>query len=355
MFRTVSLVFAGAIICLFGCGKEQAKSTPTNSTSIQDAGAVSATKTAAPEGPPSEVSTQLPDLEGGSTHAFYAQGTFNALAHDSRSPFQFDIDGQLKYRFRLRFDKFVQGEWALIPQLEVTNETESKMYTMLYAAYFDDEDRLVGCCHQGLESEPNGRPTQMASLIVSGPKTMLAKATNFRLVLYESDKRIGVAPTLKSDDPESEDTRKVATELTNITQVNIPQNGYSELRLDANISARDIAEHKRNTHVKLKGATTYDCYVSMRTREVLLTRLVGKEQAKKEERFNSWGTSIEFDPVKRVKGMYALLHAALLNDEGQLVVCTTKYGNSSLPVPSDKLLSATQLKLVAHEFEKQAK
>ncbi len=70
-------------------------------------------------------------------------------------------------------------------------------------------------------------------------------------------------------------------------------------------------------------------------------------------RFSRWEIDAEFERRKRVKGVSANCHAVLLDDDGELIVCSTNRNGRRLAVPEDKLLSIRKLDLVAVETVKQ--
>ena len=68
------------------------------------------------------------------------------------------------------------------------------MYVAYYAAFFNNDGRIVGCCNQSVSVKPSERPMQLGSLVISAPNETLLSATHYKIVAYESNERIGVQP-----------------------------------------------------------------------------------------------------------------------------------------------------------------
>ena len=337
-----------AFVCitLLGCGDSaESTSPPTPETVV-------------PEWE-SEVQTVLPDVSTGTTYEVRAHGTCNLQKHDSKNPFEFELEGKLSYRIRIKLDKFVKDRWHINPLADVTNSTGSLMYLHYYAAFFNDGGRLVGCCAQGLDVESADRPMQLASLVIAGSKERLSTATRFKIVIYESEKRIGTEP-ISAEAAANMVGRegKVITKLEQTDSSNVPHSDLAELRLLATVSPEDAAPKQRNTHLKIQGTGEYDIYLSNARTSRSIQKSDGDGNVTATETFETWETDFEFDRVKRIKGVNPVAYAALIDKSGQLIACAGKGAPSSIGwmfAPEDKLLSAAQLDVVVYETVAAAK
>ncbi|NND97829.1 MAG: hypothetical protein HKN47_10930 [Pirellulaceae bacterium] len=293
----------------------------------------------------SDVTLDLPDLETGSTHALRAEGTFNPYVHDRQNPFEFQITGRMSYRIRLTIAPFVEDTWLINPLIDITNSGDSRMFAAYYAAFYNQDGRLVGCCKQDADVEPSQTPLQLGSLVIQGPKERLHTATHFKMVIYESKRRIGSEP-ISADSTTTMAGRsgKVISKLEQLDSTVQPSADGSELRLRADLQYEDPVDKSRNTHLKLASAAKYDLYLTSGLREVVVHFADGTK-----EQLSRWESDIEFDQNQRVKGVSSKMYAVLLDQTGKIIVCNTDSSSRRLTAPEDKLLSARQLELVAYE------
>ena len=287
----------------------------------------------------SEVMVRDADPSTGSTLEIYADGTCNMARHDRENPFEFVMKGRMSYGIRISNADWFHGDWHINPLAEATNETDSKLYAHYYAAFFDDQGYIVGCCNQGIDVDPGGSPMQLGSLIITGPKDQLLKATRFKIVIYESDKRIGSQP-ISASATESMVGRsgKVITKLNQTGMSVEPGEGHQELRLAADVTLEDPADGSRNDHLKIESEAKYDIYVNAAKSERVIQFGDGRK-----EQYESWDAAIEFDPVDRIPGVSAPMHAALLDESGRLVCCSNPSSAWQLPAPEDRLLAVRMI------------
>lgn len=93
-----------------------------------------------------------------------------------------------------------------------------------------------------------------------------------------------------------------------------------------------------------QGTADYDIYLATR----IAPHDVRNAEGVQLEQYDSWETDIEFERRKRIKGITTILHAALLDESGRLIVCDTG-STRRLAAPADKLLSASQLEMIVYE------
>ncbi len=295
--------------------------------------------------PTSDVKLTLPDIESSTTLALRAEGKFNPAAHDFGNPFEFEFQGRMHYRIRLTCKPFVNDEWTINPLADITNETDSTKYVAYYAAFFNKEGRIVGCCNQSTSVKPSERPMQLGSLVIRAPKETLQTATHYKIVAYESNERIGVAP-ISPDAATSMIGRSgnVIAQLEQLDSTVTPGDQYAELRILTKVVLEVQVERNRSTHLKVTSAEEYDLSLTARMREQSTTN--GKGEVL--EQFAAWETAIELERTKRTKGIRPIGHAALLDAQGQLIMCATDMF-VPVAVPEDALLSADKLDLVVYE------
>jgi len=339
MTRTATIVFCllSAVVC-WSAGCNQA----TEDTPPVSARTASTTKTGV--SPISDVQVTLPDIETGSPHALRAEGTFLPAAHGQQKPFEFEIPGRMHYRVRITCKPFVKEEWCINPLVDITHRSGPRLYAKYYAAFFDSDGQLVGCCGQDADKPPSATPLQLGSLVIRGPKERLQSATRFQIVIYESDQQIGSEP-ISAEATAALVGRggEVISRLEQTASSVTPIAGQTELRLQAEVTFQDPAEKARNSHLRITGATEYDLYLSTRKQDVVLNH-----SNRPDERFDRWETDIEFDKRQRVKGVSTIVHAALLDAAGRLIVCSGASARQ-LAAPEDALLFARRLDLVTYE------
>ncbi|MDV6032744.1 MAG: hypothetical protein F9B45_22190 [Phycisphaera sp. RhM] len=338
-FIALSLVVAS---CLIGCGKSDSLSV---SKTPAPGSAPTGLESETDSGPPSDVTIASSESPNKSIRLLRAEGAFNPSAHDRQNSFEFPIAGSMNYRVRISCAPWVGKEWCINPLVDITNPSESTLYVKYYSAFYNHDGQLVGCCNQDANLGPSETPLQLGSLVVRGSKEQLLTATRFQIVIYESDKRIGSQPidqkTIASLVGRS---GKVISELKQTNSSVARASDHAELRLQADISFDDPVGKRRNTHLRIEGAGEYDVYVSTRLRNVLETN-VGRANA----RFDRWESDVEFEAIKRVKGVSAIAHAALHDQSGRLIACSATSSTRQLAAPEDILLSAEKLDLVVYE------
>jgi len=302
------------------------------------------------EPPESKVTVKPTALDDGTTTCeIRAHGTCNLHKHNRENVLEFALEGRMKYRVRISLSPWVKDSWHINPLLDISNDTDALMHCHYYAAFFNDDGRIVGCCNQGTSVEPSDRPRQLGSLVIEGLKEQLLLATSFKIVIYESDKQIGIEPIVRSvTETMIGRSGKVVTRLDQTDSSINPGEGSSEIRLLANVAFEDPAERPRNTYLQMESAVVYDIYCNAGLKDVLVTS-PGKDPV----RFSRWEIDAEFERRKRVKGVSANYHAALLDDDGELIACSTIRNGRRLAVPEDKLLSIRKLDLIAVETVKQ--
>ncbi|QDV47836.1 hypothetical protein Enr13x_77480 [Stieleria neptunia] len=338
-FIPLLLVVAGSLI---GCGKTDSRSVSKTPASGPASTALESEADSGPFGDVAIVSLESADK---SIRMIRADGTFNPSAHDRQNCLEFEIAGSMNYRVRISCAPWVGKEWCINPLVDITNQNDFTLNAKYYCAFYNHDGQLVGCCNQGANLEPSETPLQLGSLVVRGPKEKLLTATKFQIVIYESDKRIGTHPIDRAATASLVGrSGKVISQLKQTNSNVAPADDHAELRLLADISVDDPVEKNRNTHLRIKGAAEYDLYVSTRQREVLETNVGGESV-----RFDLWESAVEFEPIKRVKGVSAITHAALHDQSGRLIACSTTSTTRALTAPEDILLSAQKLAVVVYE------
>ncbi len=296
--------------------------------------------------PRSDVKLTLPDIESSTTLGLRAEGKFNPAAHDFGNPFEFEFQGRMHYRIRLTCKPFVKDEWTINPLADITNETDLTMYVAYYAAFFNKEGRIVGCCNQSTSVKPLERPMQLGSLVIRAPKETLLTATHYKIVAYESNERIGVEP-ISPDAATSMIGRSgnVIAKLEQLDSTVTPGDQYAELRVLTKVVLEDQVERNRSTHLKITSAEAYDLSLTARKREQSTTNGNGEVL----ERFDGWQTNVEFERLKRVKGVSPTPNAALLDAKDRLILCSADNRTGMLAAPEDAMLSASKLDVVVYE------
>ena len=237
-----SLPLVGICLLICGCG-DSASKIPT-----VPAVAASPAPVAAPANPsPSDVKLTLPDIQSGTTHELRAEGACNLSVHDRQNPFEFELKGRMSYRVRISHGPFSNDHWHINPLVDVTNESGSRLHVGYYEAFFNKAGRLVGCCGQQVEAKPSASPHQLGSLIIYGPKVKLLTATHFKIVIYESEKRIGTEP-ISADSTQALVGRsgKVISKLAQIDSSVTPGQYHQVLRRQANLAFEDPVEKNRD-------------------------------------------------------------------------------------------------------------
>ncbi|PQO27770.1 hypothetical protein [Blastopirellula marina] len=332
-----------SLCAIVGCQPDI--SSPATSNPNNGGEAATAPDTGGASREPSEVVVTTPESQIGTTRLLSAEGTFNAPQHGYDNRFEFELSGQMKYRVQISFAPFVGDDWSLNPLTDVTNPTDSKMYAAFHAVFYNDTGQLVGCCQQDIEMEPNDGPTQLGSLVLRGPQKALLTATQFEIVIYESDKQIGSEPIdVNATTDLVGRSGKVITKLKEIDASEIATDNGTMLRLKAAITFEDPADKSRNTHLDVHGKAEYSLYLDTRHRPVTTMKSSGEN-----ETYERWEVAAEFDPRKRVPGVSAEPHFALYDDNGKLVACVGSPSVGQLVAPEDYLLSATELEMVAFE------
>ncbi len=74
--------------------------------------------------------------------------------------------------------------------INFTNTANKSMYSEYYVAFFDKDDKLVGCDHGGTELAA-GQSTQFGSCLIPLPKGFHERIVQYKIAYYEDDKPIG--------------------------------------------------------------------------------------------------------------------------------------------------------------------
>lgn len=334
-YHTPTTLLLFALGYLAGC---QPTSSPTTSNP-------SNSDSSSPSSSTSTVIDTTPEKQTGTTRRLSAEGTFDAPQHGQDNRFEFEMAGQLKYQVRISCAPFIGDEWCINPLADVTNPTDTKMYAAFHAVFFDDNGKLVGCCQQDAEMEPNDGPTQLGSLVLRGPEQELLKASQLKIVIYESDKRIGseaidTASTLELVGRDG----KVITKLDELDSSTTSVGNINQIHLTAAVAFEDAKEKSRNTHLNPKGKAEYSLYLDTRHRPVTIMKSSGDN-----EMYDRWEVDAEFDPRKRVPGVSADPYFALFDADGELIACVGSPSVGQLVAPEDLLLSTKKLDMVAYE------
>ncbi len=286
-----------------------------------------------------------PESQTTSTRILSAHGTFDPSAHDHDHRLEFELTEQMTYAVHIAFKPFVGDMWCINPLTEVTNPTDSKMFASFNAAFFDAEGQLVGCCQQDIEMEPASGPTQLGSLVLRGSQEALQNASEFKIVIYESDKQIGSEPIDAASTADLVGRNgDLVSKLKELGSSTTSTDNGNQLRLKAAITFEDPQEKSRNTHLKVKGKAEYGLYLDARHRPVTIMKM-----NKENETYDRWEVAAEFDPRKRVSGVSAETHFALFDGEGKLIACVGAPSVDQLVAPEDLLLSSKELDMVAYE------
>jgi hypothetical protein len=82
------------------------------------------------------------------------------------------------------------GQKIISANIKFTNTANESMHCEYYVAFFDKDDRLVGCAHGGTGLAA-GESTMFGSCLIPLPKGFHEKVVQYKIAFYEDDKPIG--------------------------------------------------------------------------------------------------------------------------------------------------------------------
>jgi hypothetical protein len=280
-------------------------------------------------------------------------GRCNLSNHDwPRNPLELKVTATaaMSYKVQLSTGLFASGEWAIFAPLFVTNGTGKPLHLHYYIAFFDSDDRLVGCCNQGIETKPGVKDLQLGSCIVEGPKQRLLSAVKYQFTIYESDRWIGQEPiSVKDAAALPGRSGAVTTTLMGAVRKQDAKDGVTVVHLSADCSFQETSAKAKDTHVEIGGESLLDVYLSTREGESGLTQdILGKKTTTTLRR---WLIDANREVKRQRRGVTSAQYVALLDRQGQLVVCgkAVGFGARDLVAPKDRLLSASTLQMVVYE------
>jgi hypothetical protein len=121
------------------------------------------------------------------------------------------------------------GQKIINAGVEIRNTSDKTMHCQYYVAFFDKDDKLIGCAGQGTFGEKGlaaGKTTQFGSCLIPLPAGLHEKAVRYQIAFYESDRQIGEA--------DRESGKAASTVRTPDAQVHRSGEGpsYREVRKD---------------------------------------------------------------------------------------------------------------------------
>jgi hypothetical protein len=290
----------------------------------------------------------IPCLAAADTRLIHHEGRCEPAKHSKiQTALQVKLPAaRMTYTAKMHCGPFPGEDWAIVAPLFIANPTKQKLYCHCYLAFFDAQNRLVGCCNQATDVNPGAKDLQLGSCIVPGAKGKLLSATRVQAVVYESDGPIGAEPISAKDAADLPGKqRSVIAKLTQTGSDVVTKDSFTELRLRADCSFHEPEKGARNTHLQIKSAAEYDVYLSVTESERLLTR-PGKGVEKLPP---IWSMTAEIERQQPPKGLASRYHVALLDVKGKLVLCSAPARTFQMDAPKDRLLAARKLEMVVYE------
>ena len=290
----------------------------------------------------------FPCLAAADTRLIHHEGRFEPAKHDKvQNALQAKLPAsRMTYTAKIQCGPFPGEDWAITAPLWIANPTNKKLHCHYYLAFFDAENRLVGCCNQSTDVDPGAKEFQLGSIVIPGHKNQLLTAARYQAVVYESDGPVGAEPISAKDAADLPGKQRlVIARLTQTGSDVAMKDGFTELRLSADCSFHEPEKGARNTHLQIKSAAEYDVYLSITEVERLLTR-PGKGSEKLPP---IWSATAEIERQQAPKNLASRYHVVLLDAKGKLVLCSAPARRFQMDAPKDRLLAARKLEVVVYE------